>query len=284
MDIVLVHLGVAPCEYLVNCVNQIRKCTDDNVVVVADGFKGWNFDKKVIFVGLPELERTDNWNNFNDINFFPIVSEGDTLWRYSCERFFVIEAVMKHLDIESVLHLENDNLIYHTPDLQYLRDVFKGSIGLTEINSHYLSAGVIYIDNIDVLGKFNSGLNNLMEQGKEQLLNQYAQDTKKEMANEMWLMNVLSGQCDFIKLLPIFPDNNSKYVYDCASWGQYVGGAFHKPGVPHYEDAHYIGRKIKDGTYKIEMIDSQPYVVRNRRNKWPLFNLHIHSKDLKRWM
>jgi hypothetical protein len=70
--------------------------------------------------------------------------------------------------------------------------------------------------------------------------------------------------------------NEFNFLFDPASYGQFLGGTNngHKKG--YFEPSHYIGRMIS--TEKIEVIyKKQPFVL-YKNEKYPIYNLHIHNK------
>jgi len=281
MDIVLIHLGDAVLPHMLSCIKQIRAVTQSRIVLALSNPCMYHFAPadNIVVVSVLDVKKTGTWAEFERLDFFE--RSGD-LWEYSCERLFILEWIMELLGLDEVLHIENDNLIYAEPDVKFLRKRCGKAVGLTAITSMTLSAGVMYVGSRDGLNALNVCMNSTMSLGKEAVGKQYG----GEMLNEMRLLKIVSMvEPKLIRLLPIFPTERSKYVYDCASWGQWVGGAFHAPGVPFAHDSHLAGQEINNGTYGIEIgNDRTPSVV----DLWthvctPLFNLHIHSKDLRRW-
>lgn len=280
MDLILVHLGPNVPSYMFDCIKQIRKFTEDRIVVILSERPNFTIrEENVLLVCLDMIPKCENWKNFKPEFFAPM---GGGLWRYSCERFFAIESVMKNLGIKKALHIENDNLIYAKPDEEFFEKDCGDTIGLVPITYTLLGAGIMYIGSIENLDWMNGTLNCEISKGKEELEKSYG----NEMLNEMRLLNVIRS--DKITALPILPCEESKYVYDCASWGQYVGGTHQNPGKPHSEDAHIVGREINAGKYCVEWEtpkDKGPFVFnRITKEKKYLFNLHIHSKELHKWM
>lgn len=284
MDIILVHLGekFPPC--LFHCIRQIRNVTENKILLTFS--RAYNFsivDKDVVSIYLDGFKKSETWKNFNSGHFN---SMGLDLWKYACERFYAIETVMQELNINKLLHIENDNLIYGKPDEAFLESYCGSNIGIVPITDTLIGAGIMYIGSFNALNTLNKLMNSLLNLGKEKLVEKYG----GEMLNEMRLLKIIQNENpELLKSLPIFPTENSDYVYDCASWGQYVGGTFHSPGVSYHDDSHIIGREINKGNYDVKWIVKDgfkfPYVFNRRATqKTPLFNLHIHSKELDKWM
>jgi len=87
-----------------------------------------------------------------------------------------------------------------------------------------------------------------------------------------------------------YMDNFNKYIFDPATYGQYLGGnnknkKFKDFGI--YEKNTYIGKEILKNKIKIlwekdENNFNRPYCLYNKE-KYKIFNLHIHSKNLKQF-
>lgn len=290
MDIILVHIGPQIPPYLFYCIKQIRNVCDNRIILCLSERQEFALTSdNTITIYLDSIPKCKTWKEFNP-DFFKDM--GLPLWRYACERFFAIESVMEHLGIDKALHIENDNLIYAKPDEEFLDSWCKDYIGVTQITDTLLGAGVMYISRRIALNMLNYAMNCLIARGSIKIMDQYG----TEMLNEQRLLKILKDEQPFlINILPIFPIDESKYVYDCASWGQFVGGTFFEPGVSYHDNSHLIGREINYGKYLIKwpavcVDDSRrkkkiPCVLDRTTDKtYPLFNLHIHSKQLEKWM
>lgn len=293
MDIILVHLGVSTPSYFVTCIEQIRKFTNDRIIIVLSNMSNNYFSvpdenlKEIYIVSVDHMEASDNWKKFKELNYFNAGQYGNlVLWNYACERLFVLEMVMKYMGIDRVLHIENDNLIYASPDTEFLESYCGKMIGITSVTETLLSAGIMYIGSYEYLCLLNKKLNGLMLMGVPALHEFYT----KEMLHEMRLLKILYDENPgLIRLLPVFPSDITKYVYDCASWGQYVGGTFGNTDESFRCNAHIVGRKINQNKYDVKWIKENgkklPYIIDNDNQKLqPVYNLHIHSKNLEKWV
>src|SRR4030042_2119319 len=276
MDIILVHLGGDIPQYLMCCINQIRKYTDDVVVLIVDRDVKMYDTKNILIININNLPMCHNHKMFLESNHFS--KYGDLFWRYACERFYTIESVMNFLGIKKALHIENDNLIYGEPDYEWLENYCYDRVGLTQITPTLTGAGIMYIGDIRSLEEFNLRITSLVLTETRILQARYG----NEMLNEMRLIDIIRTETvGLIKLLPTLPVSESKYIYDCASWGQYVGGTHQEPNKTYTSEDHIIGKKIIDGEYDCKFIGKKPYVEDAAKNIKPLFNLHIHSKQLE---
>jgi hypothetical protein len=287
LDLILVHFGERFAPHIIHCIEQIRVFTGDRIVLFSPSYR----DDLPRIREVPNVHCMDNvrktpaWNRFGEKQFLSKYKLNE-FWRYACERFYAIEAIMKSLGIDRALHLENDNLIYSAPPLEWLAEFCGSGIGLPRINDQLLSAGIMYIGSIDSLEKMNGLLNGMLERGESELLKKYG----GEMANEMFLLDKVDRENPgLIKHLPIVPKNDgSQFVYDCASWGQFFGGTFHAPDISFAHESHIIGRLIIGRSitalWRISAGKRFPVAI-NKENQLdkPIYNLHIHSKNLAKW-
>jgi len=293
MDIILVYLGEKIPSYITTCIEQIRYFTNDRIVLVLSHAPRYHFDPSdnITVVIVESLEKQDDWKRFKEVNHLKKYDNPgnvgaytyNNLWESSCERFYVIEAVMDMLAIENALHMEVDNLIYDQPDSKFLESYCGKAIGLTQITETLASANVMYIGSRESLRTLNGKLNDLMEAGD------YTNKYGDEMMNEMRMLKIISDENhDLISYLPTFPTKESQYIYDCISWGQYIGGTIQIPDKSFAHDSHLVSREINKGTYdvvwKMQNDFKFPYVLDKTKGEiQPLFILHIHSKNLERW-
>jgi hypothetical protein len=80
-------------------------------------------------------------------------------------------------------------------------------------------------------------------------------------------------------------------LFDPAFWGQYAGGTPHGDGPGFSASHHWIGHDLHSGRYSIEWSrDGEgrrvPEVVSDGHApaRWPLFNLHVHSKKISEFI
>lgn len=283
MDIILVHIGSKIPEFSMDCVSQIRGNTKDRILLYAPNHSGRPLgvlSKEVTFI--KNLREPPTWKSFKkDKPLITIGAEG--FWRYTCERLFAVEAIMKEYSVDKALHIENDNLIYYPPDYEQLDADCGQSVGMTRINDTMISAGIMYVGSIEAIEFINRRLVELLNLGEKKLLEM----TCEVMVNEMMLLGYIKKKNnDSITLLPTIPriNDKSKYIYDCASWGQYVGGTHQNPGTPFAHDSHTIGLAINSNMLDLKWVNGKPIAVnKSDKSEKPLYNLHIHSKELSKW-
>jgi len=202
-------------------------------------------------------------------------------WLLTSFRFFVIYECMKKYNIKDVIHLENDVPVYYNCDilLKYLDNNY---IYLPFDRYTRNIASIMYIPNHF---KF------------KMILDNYDRN-KSDMEN----FSIIKNKTNLIKKFPIFPnefaitdeekyvsDNSDifPYLFDAAAIGQYVGGIDPRnvPGdTSGWVSADCI---IKYNKYQIKWEQEndikRPFLI-IENNVFPIFNLHIHCKNLKKYI
>jgi hypothetical protein len=199
----------------------------------------------------------------------------DGFWFNTSARFFVIHAFMLKYGVKDVIHIENDVVLYYNVDDEFAYgnnkklyipfDTFERNI-----------ASIVYIPDAHIFG---------------QILEHY--DFGK---NDMCNFSEIRKRTGLICNLPIFVSRSDteernfvssgfqKYIFDAAAIGQIVGGVdprnmggdtrgfVNETCVIKYKDEGEIFWKLKDGFTK-------PF-FKIGRTEVPIFNLHIHCKNL----
>jgi hypothetical protein len=275
MEIVLIHLGWPVPDHLAACAGQIRAVSGREPLIV-DPRRGASYRS-------PDLRR------FRRVEYLSHLGLGG-FWRYSCERFFVLEALMRERGIEACLHIESDNLIY-VPPTEYepwLREAYGPSVAVCPLTDTEDTAAVMYVGSVAALSEFNRALVGLVGLGSERLLAQYG----GELANEMRMLNIIRTSMGLCSALPTTPAEaltvGARWLFDPASYGQFLDGVPGEPGRSWVGDHHVVGREILRGRCEVswDPLERAPAVrAQNAAGRgMPLANLHIHSKRLQRWM
>ena len=201
-------------------------------------------------------------------------------WQLATYRFLALYEYMKQYNVQSVLHLENDVLIYKNIDTINFHN--RQKLLLTMDSENRCIPGIMYIPTHEVLKRcidiFNPGLN--------------------DMQNFAVCYYKLS---DYVDTLPIFihdhtndittmVSNHFKHynaIFDAAAIGQYLGGVDprNKSGDTRgfVNETCIIDYSNYKFIWKIENGKKIPIIVVNG-NEYPVINLHIHCKDLKQFV
>lgn len=232
-------------------------------------------------------------NEFNDEinNFFELCKNGfpsfytDPFWLLTLLRLYVVFLYCKKHSINEFVHLEYDNLIY--TDLKCLKKL-QPSAYFTKLGPYCGAAGFVYCNSLTHFEKFIQCIEQLLKKG-ETFVKRF---TQYDFLSEMIMIDLISThKQDVISYLPILPegvgsDNFDKLnsLFDCASYGQFLGGTNNGNEKGWYGLHQYIGQNIHNKSLKIIFEDTTPYIVLPNKNKIIINNLHIHSKKLENFI
>lgn len=270
---VLIHLGSRPPGYMHVAARQARAVAGRDPVVIGPKL-GARYSG-------PKL---DAFRSGEQLSGFGLAG----FWRYTAERFFVLEEHMRATGLTRCLHIESDNLLYTAPaELDgWLRSAHGEGVAVCPLTDTEDTAAVLFVGSIDALADLNEALLELVRTPPEQLLEAHG----GEMANEMRMLRLLRerGLCS---ALPVTVEEaqaaGSAHVYDAGSYGQFVDGWYWDPGVSFTSERHLVGDALAGGHYRIvwNAPREKPlvYVPGPGGEPLPLVNLHVHSKRLEAW-
>jgi hypothetical protein len=302
---ILVYIGQLR-EFVYECVKQIKLWNPTSTIHLCinnndhnksyvEGLSGASGPVKddVNFVYIEDLEMTYQHKIF--VQRYTNMSMGG-FWRYTMERFFVVEECMRKLNLKNVFHLEIDNMIYFRVEeiLEKCKSIDKILIP-SDSERRYI-AGTCFVNNPDSLSVLNRFFT-------EHCVN------KDEMHSIMDFTRTHS-EVDTWPVLPpgdntrlIYEDRRhcvddikriSKYaelfggVFDAAAAGQFFGGI-----DPIHQKTNSDGFVNKDSIFGIDRAKFRWEKVNGLQRlnisvdgeEWyPVYNLHIHNKNLKRWL
>ena len=287
MNIVLVSAGIFQ-EYILINIRQLLKLNHKSIYILTNECffdKFQEFPEEIIkLVSIEELNDLDIYDYRNKSSLDKDYRNG--FWYLTSMRFFYIYAFMNKYQIIDVIHLENDVPIYYNCDI-LLDELNKEQFYIPFDCYDRTIASIVYIPNAMVLNN---------------ILSNY--DTNKTDMNNFSHIQKKTG---LINNFPIFVSNpsesdeyqfvtknfdNFQYIFDAAAIGQYIGGI-----DPIHTEKNTIGFVnetciIKYNNYKIiwkiEKSPSgedikRPFILENNKDI-PIFNLHIHCKDLQRYL
>jgi len=297
MNLLLVHIGSdIPQHVFDGLENKLQHFKGNISIIVNDE----NCNK---FVGYPvevlPVSRFENHpmvQRFKQSNFLEA-----GFWTHTALRLFLIEAFMDseyNRGDHTVIHTENDVLIYSDPEefASKFSKMYSGKVVVNPIGEDYLTFAYAYIDSVEAMHRVNEKFLELIVKSHAEL----NELTRNAGLNEMTIMNVVYRQNpELFDFLPILPEgefskglNELGYLFDCASWGQFLGGTPGGNNVGWTGQHHYIGREIAAGrvlpleVLNYPMLQNKVYGVKDLVNNkiYNLHCLHVHSKDLRRFM
>ncbi len=298
-SIVFVHKGNELPSFLHTAVEQALLFNSEaSIYVVGDKQALETYEKTfpdaIHLVAIESLPQTKDHKQFVKRTHF-----GKGFWRYTIERFFLVEELMNKYELKNVFHLESDNLLY--VDLSDLLGVFEKNyqgVAATFDNENRAIAGLIYFSSLPSMRSLNKFIarNAKNEENDMQLLAAYR---KKRNPQKIDLLPVISDE--YVKKFPLKSQSGEKAkkaecffnyieefasIFDAAAIGQFLGG-----NDPIHANAH-VGFINESALYdpslfnivweKDEKERMVPYAQWDDK-KYRINNLHVHSKKLDKF-
>lgn len=294
----LVYIGQLR-EFVYDCVKQIKLWNPTSTIHLCINNNDHNkpyiegLKEDVNFIYIEDLEMTYQHKIF--VQRYTNTSM-NCFWKYTMERFFVVEEAMRKLNLKNVFHLEIDNMIYFKVDeiLEKCKSIDKILIP-SDSERRYI-AGTCFINNPDSLN----------------MLNRYFTEyciNKDEMHSIMSFTKIYN-EVDTWPVLP--PGDNTRLIYEdrrhcvddikrISKYSELFGGVFDAAAVgqffggidPIHQKTNSDGFVNKDSIFGIDRAkfrwekvnDLQRLNISVDGEEWyPIYNLHIHNKNLKRWL
>jgi len=281
MNFILFHKGKCPV-HLYYCIKQIY-ITQPNARI-------YLLTDDSTMLGFKDTFNLNDYtpNDLQSIGYY--TTDHDPLWRTSFERFFYIRNFLAKHDItENIIHFDNDVLVYE--NIENIKDrliKYVDHIGITPHKDNEFVCGFMYIKKAISLHFLCDELLSLAKKGEKQLEKELG-----SMPHEMRLLGEIGKMTSLITPLPVSPlepgNNNFDIfngVFDPSTYGQYIGGTHSGQGQDK-ETVHlksrerFIDRHVNEN-FK-PYFDSElkrPYLLFNGK-KIIIYNLHVHSKNLK---
>lgn len=286
MQIILTHIGTALPPYLKYTFHQIRTVMPYiPVYFLSDQpepkelTQKFNIEWKTINTSINPLD-----------GIWPYPK--NDFWEVTLRRFYHISEFMIENNLYNILHFENDVLVYKNFD--QIETVFKHcyqNIGITQGKNRpwECMTGMMFLHKPTSLKHMLAYFEQILKD--PDLVRNKGYDMLHEMSlMGSYLQENTPDNVDGLPTLPFGP--TSRYInlfnglFDPASWGQYALGTHTKPIPGWAETAHIIGHEILakkvdlfwytiDG-YKIPFVKDLGTGL-----SYQLYNLHIHSKNLK---
>jgi hypothetical protein len=269
---VLIHLGSRAPSHLRICAAQIAAVSGMQPLIV-DRRKGARYRGA-------KLKQFRKQESLSDMGL-------KRFWRYTCERFFVLEELMLELDLDRCIHVESDVLMYLPSGslVPWLSDVYGAGVAVCPLTATEDVAAVMYVGSFGALARMNDALLELVEMGPAML-----EVHGGDFGNEMRMLHILRTELSLCEALPTTIERalvlGSPWVFDPASYGQYLDGTPGQPGVSYAGDHHEPGRELMRGSCELiwDARARRPFLrSRDAETLWPLANLHVHSKRLAEW-
>jgi hypothetical protein len=275
---IFVHLGAHFPEYCRDSIEQVRLWNPDaQILFIAEGCHVGKVPCE--FIDLESIPISAKRAHFLKTTLLDTTFR-DGFWKFTTERLFVLEDVMSFMGINECIHLENDIMIYFNLNeiLDLLRRTVRKKFAATYLGNKQLTYATLYIGDLNSFSQLTTYL-----------------VSEKSTENEMTVgYTFYSENPEYCAFLPTYPleglgEDIFKGVWDAAAYGQYIGGIDPRNGQgveggPGFVN-QYCAFRSDEFTYSwLHNKDGLKYpMISKARLSWPLYSLHIHSKELAKY-
>ena len=279
MNFLYINIGKIP-NYIMESFESLKKSNpDSDIFLLTD-------DDLFTSKGVNKLELNKvigkEAQRILESNFY--IDDSNPLWRTSMMRVFLLKDFANYLNIESFIHFDNDVLVFQ--DFDNFKHLFNQESGLniTRNDKDTLVFGFSYSSN---LSKYEYICNHLEKILTDEILDN-SNRKHTYIDNEMYLLNQISVNTDLISILPSSPEHLEEnkeinYLFDPSSYGQFLDGWDEDKGISTIKKEHTISNLFLDEKIEIIFNNQKPYFDLGGK-KYNLINLHIHSKNLKKYL
>lgn len=263
-------------DYIIDNIKNLIKFGNKNIIVITEQeFAEFFFeykDVKLVFV-----ENFDK--NFSIIKNNCKNTFRNGFWQMTSYRFYILYIIMENLDLKNIIHLENDVLLFD--NINKIKFHTYSKILITMDSKNRCIPGIMFIPNYKLLKEcysiFNQSYND-MDNFALCYHNLKILDTLPIISSDLnFQFNDINKNFDFYNC-----------IFDGAAIGQFLGGI-----DPRNNPNNTIGfinetcivnySKFKFIWEKDENNNLIPYILINLK-KIRIINLHIHSKNLKKYI
>lgn len=299
MNILLTQIGNKKAPHLIECIKQLLFFNNNKIILISNKFhknllKKNKILKKINFIDEDEIVKSKEHlvflkNTKLDSKFY------DQFWIKTTERFFFIENICSSKKLKNIIHIETDNLIYENLS-KFLKSLKKFKILFNIANHKWCVPNILWFNNYKEIKLFTNFIykknkffflkNNLNDQ--ELCIKYFHKFNSSRIAN----FPIASKEVN-IKI----KYNNDKFFYnnfklfnaifDPAPIGQFLDGI---DGNIHNNKGSYLNENSIYDLAKLNIKflnfkkSKKPYIILNNKKKIPIINLHIHSKNLKKFI
>lgn len=286
MKIILVNIGVFQ-EYIFDCIKQLQLHKNYDITIITNRSF---FDRYLIIalnspnIELIDCDELDDLNYKNNSGMSRSFRNGFAF--YASQRLFLVYSYMKKYNVSQCVHIENDNMIYENLDI-----IFPGSLSYaTKVcgvfdSPHRVIPGILYIPSIEsfyeILKNYRSQLNDMENLGM-----------CANVIEKLPILPKIEGytNSNYVVGLPYtanFSRFGTNHIFDGAAIGQFLGGIDPR-NTTEKDTRGFVNEtcvvKYNNFEFVWENDDTAPLIYKPYLkivgNKYPIVNLHIHSKNL----
>lgn len=271
--LLLVHIGDHFPEYINDCIYQLQKVTDITVHVLISGAHSAKVKGTVTVFPLEDIQTGKQRKDFEVKSTLNSSFRGG-FWKFAMMRFFYIYDHMVSQSLSNVFHIENDNLIF-VDFLQMLDQFREKSMWCVMDSKTRCIPSFLYFKDTQIVSRL---IDRCIQEASNNINDMFALGKfRNNSMGEIGTLPIISNYAEPIDLMFYQAALDFKFLFDGAAVGQYIGGV--DSGTTDTRGFINETCEFKCNKVTIEWRDKKPFL-----NGMPLVNLHIHSKDLKRWM
>lgn len=302
LPIVFVHLGHGFPSYMYTAIRQGTLFNPDTDIYVVVHDRTWKmltkqrrFPQNVHLVNRRTLPISEKHKKFAQIG-----SSEMNYWRYTLERFYVVEELMEAYHLDDVLQLEGDNLIYcNVTELQPLLEKGCPNIGIPYITDTRCTPGIVYIGNREALAAYNERIPAYIQKYQKFSDMDFFADFAKETGLLTPLPTIpflyekkghsftsLEGKTS--QAPHLYSENFELFhgLFDALPYGVFLDGV--SPIHREYKIKKRLEESIIDPTvftyvWKKDDQGRRCLYASLDGEMWPILDLHVHSKDLEKF-
>ena len=307
MNAIIVHGGNTYLPYISDCIEQFFIFNKNSILYfIADNFFAELNELQQKYQNLKIVLRKSLKPTFAH-RFYLIANRSahnrwrGGFWRYVVERFFLIQEFMQQSGENNLLHFEYDNLIY--ADINSYTEKFKALSENTKIllpadGDARCIAGIMFIPSAESLTKFCYYYNAhfTIRVKNDMLAFSDYMNSKPELCSTLPVVpkSYVSGKSELVSQKGIVHTKLERLsngieslgtIFDAAAFGQFVGGIDNRNTYDKKTTTGFINPdaayNVQDFQLEWKTIDGfqKPFII-YKNEVFPVFNLHIHSKNL----
>jgi len=287
MNFILIALGDIP-DYLNDCIQQIKKTQKKSKIYLLVNKTSEFKNKNCKIVNVESLKKSKEHILFIKKSKLAQDSFRNFFWKHSIERFYYLNDFLNKSNLTNVFHIENDVLLFQ--DLEkILKEIKFYNFACIRDSINRVIGSLIFIKNKKVSTRIVKISNNYLNENDMKILNYL----DKKISNSINLP--LGETLDFIKKSKNFKKiKKIPFIFDAAAIGQFIDGPHRKKLLTRIFFNIKKFFMINDGfintetnlkiyNWKIKWKNKKPYKQENEK-LIPIVNLHIHSKNLKKFI
>jgi hypothetical protein len=272
--LILIHIGEEFPMYMNDCIEQINSVSQIPVHVLINQKHIVSLSGNCTAVPLESIPIDELHQEFEDTTRLDPYSRGG-FWKYATKRFFYLYTYMNLHRLTDVFHIEYDNLIYldFTPKLSVFQQ--KSMWCVLDAEDRCIPSFVYFKDEVILKRLLRCCID-----GSSQGLNDMETLAQFQKENsDVGCLPIITNYCEPIPCHYYQHADAFGFLFDGACVGQYIGGV--DPRNTPGDTRGFINEKtiFQCDKAEVEWKEGKPYL-----NLFPLVNLHIHSKELTRWM